>query len=36
MYNNGEEMNTCGIVVEKPQENRPLGKPRSRWVDKNK
>jgi hypothetical protein len=30
---NREKRNACGIMVEKPEVKRPLGRPRSRWVD---
>jgi hypothetical protein len=31
---NGEKKrNGCRILVGKPEENRPLGRPRHRWVD---
>jgi hypothetical protein len=30
---NGEEMNACRIVLREPEEKRPLGRPRRRWVD---
>jgi hypothetical protein len=29
----GEKMNACMIMVGKPEEKRPLGKPRRKWVD---
>jgi hypothetical protein len=29
----GEKRNTYRIFVGKPEENRPLGRPRHRWVD---
>jgi hypothetical protein len=29
----GEKRNTCRILVGKPEEKRPLGRPRRRWVD---
>jgi hypothetical protein len=29
----GEKKNAYRILVEKPGENRPLGRPRRRWVD---
>jgi hypothetical protein len=29
----GEKMNVCRILVGKPEGNRPLGRPRRRWVD---
>jgi hypothetical protein len=29
----GEERNAYGILVGKPEERRPLGRPRCRWVD---
>jgi hypothetical protein len=32
----GEKMNAYGILVGKPEGKRPLGKPRSRWVDTSK
>jgi hypothetical protein len=30
---NGWKRNTCRILVGKPEENRPLGRSRRRWVD---
>jgi hypothetical protein len=30
---NGENRNAYRILVGKPEENRPLGRPRRRWVD---
>jgi hypothetical protein len=30
---NGEKRNAYRILVEKPEEKRPLGRPRGRWVD---
>jgi hypothetical protein len=30
---NGEKRNAYGILVKKPEEKRPLGRPRCRWVD---
>jgi hypothetical protein len=30
---NGEKMNACGISAGEPEEKRPLGRPRCRWVD---
>jgi hypothetical protein len=30
---NGETMNTCGIMVGKPEGKRPLGRPRRRCVN---
>jgi hypothetical protein len=33
---NGEKMNTCKILVLKPEGKRQLGRPRRRWVDDNK
>jgi hypothetical protein len=30
---NGEKRNECRILVGKPEEKRPLGRPRRRWVD---
>jgi hypothetical protein len=30
---NGENRNAYRILVGKPEEKRPLGRPRSRWVD---
>jgi hypothetical protein len=30
---NGEKRNTYRILVGKPEEKRPLGRPRCRWVD---
>jgi hypothetical protein len=32
----GEKNNTYGILVEKPEGKRTLGRPRLRWVDNNK
>jgi hypothetical protein len=29
----GKERNECRILVGKPEGNRPLGRPRCRWVD---
>jgi hypothetical protein len=29
----GENRNAYRILAEKPEENRPLARPRSRWVD---
>jgi hypothetical protein len=29
---NGEKRNAYGILVEKPEEKRPPGRPRRRWV----
>jgi hypothetical protein len=29
----GKTRNECSILVGKPEANRPLGKPRRRWVD---
>jgi hypothetical protein len=29
----GEKRIACRILVRKPEGKRPLGKPRSRWVD---
>jgi hypothetical protein len=29
----GERRNACRILVGKPEEKRPLGRPRCRWVD---
>jgi hypothetical protein len=29
----GETRNACRILVGKPEGKRPLGRPRSRWVD---
>jgi hypothetical protein len=29
----GEEMNAYRVLVGKPEEKRPLGRPRRRWVD---
>jgi hypothetical protein len=29
----GESRNTYGILVEKPEGRKPLGRPRRRWVD---
>jgi hypothetical protein len=29
----GEKRNAYRLLVGKPEENRPLGKPRRRWVD---
>jgi hypothetical protein len=33
---NEEKRNACRILVGKPEEKRPLGRPRRRWVDNNK
>jgi hypothetical protein len=30
---NGEKRDTYRIIVRKPKETRPLGRPRHRWVD---
>jgi hypothetical protein len=30
---NGEKMNAFRILLRKPEEKRPLGKPRRKWVD---
>jgi hypothetical protein len=30
---NGEDRNGYRIIVGKPEENRPLGRPRRKWVD---
>jgi hypothetical protein len=30
---NGEEENACRLLVGKPEEKTPLGRPRRRWVD---
>jgi hypothetical protein len=32
----GEKRNAYTILVGKPEEERPLGRPRRRWVDNNK
>jgi hypothetical protein len=32
----GEKRNICTIFVGKPEEKRPLGRARRRWVDSNK
>jgi hypothetical protein len=29
----GEKRNACRLLVGKPDEKRPLGRPRCRWVD---
>jgi hypothetical protein len=29
----GEKRNACRILVRNPEEKRPLGRPRRRWVD---
>jgi hypothetical protein len=29
----GRKRNTCRILVEKPEEKRPVGRPRRRWED---
>jgi hypothetical protein len=29
----GEKRNACRLLAGKPEEKRPLGKPRRRWVD---
>jgi hypothetical protein len=31
----GEKRNAYRILVRKPEEKRPLGRPRRRWVDNN-
>jgi hypothetical protein len=33
---NGAKRYRCGILVGKPEEKRPLGRPRRRWLDKTK
>jgi hypothetical protein len=33
---NVEKKNACRILVGKPEEKRPLRKPRRKWVDNNK
>jgi hypothetical protein len=33
MITNGEKRNACRILVGKLEGNRPLGKPRRRWVN---
>jgi hypothetical protein len=30
---NRQKRNACRILLRKPEENRPLGRPRRRWVD---
>jgi hypothetical protein len=30
---NEERRNACRVFVRKPEERRPLGRPRHRWVD---
>jgi hypothetical protein len=30
---NGEKRNACTILMGKPEGKRPLGRPRSRWLD---
>jgi hypothetical protein len=30
---NGEKRNACRLLVGKPKGNRPIGRPRRRWVD---
>jgi hypothetical protein len=30
---NGEKRNACMILMGKPEEKRPLGRPRLKWVD---
>jgi hypothetical protein len=32
----GKKTNACRILVGKPERKRPLGRPRRRWVGKNK
>ena len=32
----GDRRGVCRILVGKPEENRPLGRPRRRWKDNNK
>jgi hypothetical protein len=32
----GEERGVCRVLVRKPEEKRPLGRPRRRWNDNNK
>jgi len=29
----GEERNTCGVLVRKPEEMKPCGRPSCRWED---
>jgi hypothetical protein len=29
----GEKRNACKLLVRKPEEKRPLGRPRRRWMD---
>jgi hypothetical protein len=29
----GKKRNVCRLLVEKPEGKRPLGRPRSRWID---
>jgi hypothetical protein len=31
--NEWEKRNACRLLVEKPEGNRPLGRPKRRWVD---
>ena len=33
MAHMGEEKGACRVLVGKPKEKRPLGRPRRRWVD---
>jgi hypothetical protein len=32
----GEKRNACRLLVRNPEEKRPLGRPRCRWVDNNR
>jgi hypothetical protein len=32
----GEKRDTCKVLVRKPEEKRPLGRPRRRWEDNSK
>jgi hypothetical protein len=32
----GEKRNAYGLIVEKPERKRPLGRPTHRWVDNNR
>jgi hypothetical protein len=32
----GEKRNACRLLVAKPKGNRPLGRPRRKWMDKSR